>query len=271
MIALAIPFPNIDPVLIQIGPLAIRWYALAYIVGLVVGWRYLRAIVQRPGWQLTPEDVDDLLLWATLGIVLGGRIGYVLFYQFDYYASRPFEALAVWQGGMSFHGGLIGVIAAMILFALVRKRPILDVLDGVAIVGPIGLGLGRLANFINGELWGRPTDLPFGVVFPRAGPEPRHPSQLYEAFLEGLVLFLIVDWLGRRTRTPESRGLIGGTFMAGYGLFRFLVEFAREPDPQLGFLAGGLTMGQLLCIPMMLVGIVAILHSRWRTAQVARA
>ncbi|WGF90665.1 prolipoprotein diacylglyceryl transferase [Marinivivus vitaminiproducens] len=269
--ALAIPFPNIDPVLIQLGPLAIRWYALAYIVGLVVGWRYLRTIVQRPGWQATPEDIDDLLLWATLGIVLGGRIGYVLFYQFEYYVSRPLEALAVWHGGMSFHGGLIGVITAMILFARSRKLPILDILDGVAIVGPIGLGLGRLANFINGELWGRPTDLPFAMVFPRAGPEPRHPSQLYEAFLEGLVLFLIVDWLGRRARTPESRGLIGGTFMAGYAFFRFMVEFAREPDAQLGYLAGGLTMGQILCLPMFAVGIVAILYSRRRIAQAARA
>ena len=268
VITLAIPFPAIDPVLVQIGPFAIRWYALAYIGGLVLGWQYLRRIVQRPGWRMTPEDVDDLLVYVTLGVVLGGRIGYVLFYQPGYYLGHPLEALAVWQGGMSFHGGMLGSILAMLLFAWRRGLPALDVLDGVATVAPIGLFFGRLANFVNGELWGRTTDLPWGMVFPHAGPEPRHPSQLYEAFLEGLVLFLILDRLARLPRTPETYGRLGGAFLLGYGLFRFLIEFAREPDVQLGFLVGGLTMGQLLSLPMIAVGLFAVGRTFGRAVRV---
>ncbi|HET6522450.1 MAG TPA: prolipoprotein diacylglyceryl transferase [Geminicoccaceae bacterium] len=258
MLTLALPFPPLDPVLIEIGPLAIRWYALAYILGLVLGWRYLRRVVRRPGWRLTPTDVDDLLLYATLGVVLGGRVGYVLFYRPDYYLSHPLEAIAVWQGGMSFHGGMLGVIAACLLFAWWRRLPPLEVGDAAAAAAPIGLGLGRVANFINGELYGRVADLPWAVIFPRGGPEPRHPSQLYEAFLEGLVLFLVLYVLARRPYEPENRGLLGGVFLVGYALARTFAELFREPDAHLGYLFGGLTMGQLLSLPMLAAGLLLI-------------
>lgn len=258
MLTLAIPFPPLDPVLIEIGPLAIRWYALAYIFGLVLGWRYLRRVVSRPGWRMTPLDVDDLLLYATLGVVLGGRLGYVLFYHPDYYLAHPLEALAVWQGGMSFHGGTLGVIAACLLFAWRRGLPPLEVGDAVACAAPIGLGLGRIANFINGELYGRVTDVPWAVIFPRGGPEPRHPSQLYEAFLEGLVLFLVLYILARRPRVAENHGLLGGAFLTGYALARLFAELFREPDAHLGFLFGGLTMGQILSLPMLAAGLLLL-------------
>jgi phosphatidylglycerol:prolipoprotein diacylglycerol transferase len=254
-------FPSIDPVLIQIGPFAIRWYALAYIVGLVVGWRYVRRLVQRPGWQLTPLEIDDLLLYVTLGVVLGGRIGYVLFYRPVFYLSNPLEALAVWQGGMSFHGGTLGVIAAMWLFAYLRKRSFLEVGDAVVCAIPIGLFLGRIANFINGELFGRATDAPWAMVFPHGGPEPRHPSQLYEALLEGLVLFLVLAALAWRPRDPATAGRLSGVFLIGYALARSFAELFREPDAHLGFLLGGLTMGQLLSLPMLIAGLALVAWS----------
>lgn len=266
MSVLALGFPAIDPVAIQLGPLAIRWYALAYLVGLLLGWRLVRRLVAGPGWRITPEQVDDLLFYMTLGIILGGRLGYVLFYDPGQYLAAPWRLVAVWQGGMSFHGGVLGVIAAAWLFARNHRVPLLDVTDAVALVGPIGLFLGRLANFVNGELWGRPTDLPWGVVFPHAGPEPRHPSQLYEAFLEGIVLFAILQLVHARSTRPADAGLLGGTFLAGYAVFRFLVEFVREPDAQLGLLAGGLTMGQLLCLPMLALGLGTIAWSRRHAA-----
>jgi phosphatidylglycerol:prolipoprotein diacylglycerol transferase len=266
MVTLALPFPQIDPVLIHIGPLAIRWYALAYIFGIVIGWRYLRRLVQRPGWRITADELDDLLLYVTLGIVLGGRIGYVLFYRPGFYLTNPLEALAVWEGGMSFHGGLVGVALALALFAWRRDRPLLELGDAICCAGPIGLFLGRLANFINGELWGRPApDLPFAFVFPHAGPVPRHPSQLYEAFAEGILLLIVLAVAVRRFgfRRP---GLIGGIFVLGYALARIVCEFFREPDPHLGFLfggafaalGGGITMGMLLSVPMAIVGLIAI-------------
>ena len=261
MPTLALAFPSIDPVLIQIGPFAIRWYALAYIVGLVAGWRYVRRLVQRPGWQLTPLDVDDLLLYVTLGVVLGGRLGYVLFYRPGYYLSQPLEALAVWQGGMSFHGGVVGVIAAMGLFAYLRKRSFLEVGDAVVCAVPIGLFLGRIANFINGELFGRVTDVPWGMVFPRGGPEPRHPSQLYEAGLEGIVLFAVLAVLAWRPRDPATAGRLSGIFLIGYALARSLAELFREPDAHLGFLWAGLTMGQLLSLPMLAAGLALVAWS----------
>ena len=262
---LAIPFPAIDPVIVHLGPFAIRWYALAYIVGLVLGWRLLRRIVARPGWQITPADVDDLLFYATLGVIFGGRLGYALFYQTGLYLSNPLEILYVWRGGMSFHGGLAGVLVACWLFARQRRMPFLEVADAAALVAPLGLLLGRLANFVNGELWGRPTDVPWAMVFPFAGPEPRHPSQLYEAALEGLLLFVVMQAIawGRR-RDPAERGLPGGVVLAGYGLCRIAVEFFREPDFQLGFLVGGATMGQLLSIPMVLAGLWLIVRSQRR-------
>jgi phosphatidylglycerol---prolipoprotein diacylglyceryl transferase len=258
---LALAFPSIDPVLIQIGPFAIRWYALAYIVGLVVGWRYVRRLVQRPGWQLTPLEIDDLLLYVTLGVVLGGRLGYVLFYRPAFYLSQPLDALAVWQGGMAFHGGVVGVIAAMWLFARLRKRSFLEVGDAVVCAVPIGLFLGRIANFINGELFGRVTDVPWAMVFPRGGPEPRHPSQLYEAGLEGIVLFALLAALAWRPRDPATAGRLSGIFLIGYALARWFVELFREPDAHLGFLWAGLTMGQLLSLPMLAAGLALVARS----------
>ena len=262
MLTLAIPFPMIDPVMIEVGPFAIRWYALAYISGLVLGWLYLRWLVQRPGWQLTPLDLDDLLLYVTIGVVLGGRLGYVFFYRPDFYLSHPGEILQVWQGGMSFHGGMLGVIVAMALFAWRRGIAFFEVGDAVAAAVPIGLFFGRIANFINGELYGRATDVPWAMVFPHGGPDPRHPSQLYEAILEGLVLFLILFWVARRPRISETAGLIGGLFLIGYGLARSFVEFFREPDEHLGFLLGGsITMGQILSLPMILIGLALLAKS----------
>jgi phosphatidylglycerol:prolipoprotein diacylglycerol transferase len=261
----AIPFPAIDPVLIQLGPFAIRWYALAYIAGIVLGWRLVRRLVQRPGWAISPEAVDDLVFYVTLGVILGGRIGYVLFYQPGHYLTHPLDMLAVWRGGMSFHGGLIGVLVATFLFARTRKLAFFEITDALAVATPIGLCLGRIANFINAELWGRVTDLPWGVVFPTAGPEPRHPSQLYEAALEGVVLFAVMLWLARRPYGPAARGLLSGVFLIGYALSRIAAELFRQPDVQIGFLAGGTTMGQLLSLPMLAFGIFLVLRARGRS------
>lgn len=254
----AIPFPPLDPVLVQLGPFAIRWYALAYIGGILLGWVLARRLVRRPGWTVGAVDLDDLVLYATLGIILGGRLGYVLFYQSGWYLSNPLEILQVWRGGMSFHGGLVGVVLAVLLFAWRRGLDPLEVADVTAAVAPLGLFLGRIANFINAELWGRPTDVPWGVVFPGAGPEPRHPSQLYEAVLEGLLLLAVVQFLAWRPREPRHRGRIGGAFLVGYALARLTVELFREPDQHLGFLVGGLTMGQLLSLPMLAGGLLLL-------------
>jgi phosphatidylglycerol:prolipoprotein diacylglycerol transferase len=267
----AIAFPAFDPVLIQIGPFAIRWYALAYIGGIVIGWQYVKWLVRRPGWRLAPIDIDDLLLYVTLGIVLGGRLGYVLFYRPGYYLTHPLDALAVWEGGMSFHGGLIGVVLAIILFGLKRGRPLVELGDAVCAAVPIGLFFGRIANFINGELYGRPSDVPWAVIFPLGGPAPRHPSQLYEAVLEGLVLFLVVTWVAVRVRQPEQEGRIAGVFLAGYAIARIIAELFREPDAHLGFLLGGLTMGQLLSLPMLAAGILLIVRSHAGTAGYRRS
>jgi phosphatidylglycerol:prolipoprotein diacylglycerol transferase len=267
----AIAFPAIDPVIVEIGPFAIRWYALAYIGGLVLGWLYMRWLVQRPGWRLTQVDLDDLLLYITLGVVLGGRIGYVLFYKPSFYLSHPGEILAVWQGGMSFHGGLIGVLVAMALFAWRRGIAFLEIGDAVAAAVPIGLFFGRIANFINGELFGRASDVPWAMAFPHGGPEPRHPSQLYEAALEGLLLFAILFFLARRPRNPDQAGRISGLFLIGYGLARCFVELFREPDEHLGFLlGGGVTMGQILSLPMILAGLFLLARSHAGSRQ-ARA
>ena len=259
---LAIPFPPLDPVLISLGPFAIRWYALAYILGIVLGWRLVRRIVQRPGWRVKPEAVDDLVFYVTLGVILGGRLGYVLFYQPDHYLDRPLELLAVWRGGMSFHGGLIGVLVATFLFARRRELAFFELTDALAVVTPIGLFLGRLANFVNAELWGRMTDVPWGVIFPAAGAVPRHPSQLYEAGLEGLVLFAVMLWAARGPHPPEDCGKLSGIFLVGYALARICGELFREPDVQIGYLAGGVTMGQLLSLPMLLFGLLLILRAR---------
>jgi phosphatidylglycerol:prolipoprotein diacylglycerol transferase len=253
-----LPFPAINPVLISIGPLAVRWYALAYIVGIVAGWFYARAvIVSQRLWggpaPFTLVDFDDFVIWVTLGIILGGRAGYVLFYNLPHFAAHPLEIVELWNGGMSFHGGVLGCIVATVLFALRRNVPMLSLGDVTTAVAPIGLFLGRIANFINGELWGRPTDVPWAMVFPHGGPIPRHPSQLYEATLEGLVLLVVLGLLVRMGALKRP-GVVTGAFFLGYGLARIVCELFREPDAQLGFLWGGLTMGMLLCIPLILAG-----------------
>jgi phosphatidylglycerol:prolipoprotein diacylglycerol transferase len=255
-------FPAFDPVLISFGPFVVRWYALAYIVGILGGWFYARAIVRSEKlWggpaPLTVADYDDFVLWVTLGIILGGRLGYVLFYNPAYFAAHPLETVQLWKGGMSFHGGFLGCVIAVILFARRRGIPILSLGDITCAVAPIGLFLGRIANFINGELWGRPSDVPWAMAFPGAGPVPRHPSQLYEATLEGIVLFLVLALL-MRAGALKRPGTITGAFALGYGIARAFCEFFREPDAQLGFLWGGLTMGMLLSLPLMLVGIAMI-------------
>src|SRR6266513_565093 len=239
-----LPFPAFDPVLISFGPVAIRWYALAYIVGILLGWLYARAIIRRERFwgspvPMTVTDYDDFVMWVTLGIILGGRLGYVLFYNPGYFAAHPLEAFELWKGGMSFHGGFIGCIAAVVLFAKKRGIPVLALGDVTCAVGTIGLFLGRLANFINGELWGRASDVPWAMVFPHGGAIPRHPSQLYEASLEGVALFIVLALLVR-SGALKRPGIVTGVFAIGYGAARITCEFFREPDLQLGFLWGGL-------------------------------
>ncbi len=267
MLSFALSFPQIDPVALQIGPIAIRWYGLAYLAGILLGWQYGRRLIANERlWsqgkgQLTPADFDDLLIWATIGIVAGGRIGFVLFYQPDVYLSDPIAALRIWEGGMAFHGGFLGFIVATIFFARSRSVSALSLLDVAAASVPFGLFFGRLANFINGELWGRVSEVPWAMVFPGAGPEPRHPSQLYEAALEGIMLFILLRILTHSLGSLRRPGLTGGAFVAGYGLVRFFIEFFRQPDEQLGFVIGFMTMGMILSLPMILVGVTAIIWS----------
>lgn len=258
------PFPVIDPVAFSLGPIDVRWYALAYIAGFLIGWRLLRTLVARFPAKAGARDIDDLLPWTILGVIVGGRLGYVLFYGIDILLSEPLAALAVWQGGMSFHGGAAGVGIAVWLFCRHRGLRFLSLTDAFSVVAPIGLFLGRLANFVNGELWGRATSLPWGMVFPDAGPWPRHPSQLYEAALEGIVLFVVLQLLVRRTGIAARPGAVTGVFLAGYACARILVETVREPDPHLGFIAGPVTMGMLLSLPML--GLGAFLWARARRA-----
>lgn len=273
---LVLPFPNIDPVLIELGPFAIRWYALAYVAGLLIGWWMAKRLCERPAlWggraPIPPEAFDDAVVWIAFGVILGGRIGYVLFYNFAYYIENPLQALTVWHGGMAFHGGFLGSILAMYLFCRRRGLSFVSMLDIAAAVVPIGLFFGRLANFINGELWGRPTDVPWAFVFPHGGPEPRHPSQLYEAGLEGLAIFIILQ-LAIRAGALTRPGTVAGSFVFLYGCARIFVEFFREPDPQLGYLAGGwLTMGMLLSLPMLALGLWLIARARRRPALSADA
>lgn len=262
----AIAFPAIDPVLFQIGPVAIRWYALAYIAGLFGGMLYMRWQVTKAPALMSREQVDDFFLWALAGVILGGRLGYVLFYKPGEYLREPMSILKTWEGGMSFHGGLLGVIIAILLFARRAKVNQWYLGDHVACAVPIGLGLGRLANFINGELWGRTApDVPWAMVFPGAGEIPRHPSQLYQAALEGLVLFLVVNILWRSEAIRRRPGTLCGVFLIGYGSFRILGELYREPDTFIGFLPGGTTMGQWLSLPMIVLGLVFV----WRAQRAA--
>jgi phosphatidylglycerol:prolipoprotein diacylglycerol transferase len=259
---LAIPFPVIDPVIVAVGPLAIRWYALAYIAGIVLGWRLLRRQVRLDPPVAQPLQVDDFVTWATLGIVLGGRLGYVLFYRPGHYLTAPWEIFYLWEGGMSFHGGMLGVVTAILLFCRQQKLSILGFGDRLCAVVPIGLFFGRIANFINGELWGRTTDVPWAMVFPTGGPEPRHPSQLYQAGMEGVLLFILLQVLLHVPSLRARPGFLAGAFLAGYGVARSVGELFRQPDAQLGFLFAGATMGQLLSLPMVIAGLVLMLRSR---------
>ena len=256
---LALAYPHIDPIAIAIGPFAIRWYAIAYIAGLMLGWHYVRWLVRRPPFAMTKLQVDDFLVWATLGVVLGGRLGYVFFYKPVYYFENPMEALAVWHGGMSFHGGLLGVVTAIILFSRQQKLNLFAVGDVICCAVPLGLFFGRIANFINGELFGRiAPDFPLAMIFPNGGPEPRHPSQLYEAGMEGLILFLLLFVMWNIPAIRNRSGTLAGIFLMGYGIARITGEMFRQPDAHLGFLYAGATMGQLLSLPLVLAGLGVI-------------
>jgi phosphatidylglycerol:prolipoprotein diacylglycerol transferase len=244
-------FPQIDPVFLSIGPLQFRWYGLMYVLSFIATYFIIRSEVTRKNLSLTNDDVADLVFYGAMGVVLGGRIGYILFYNLGFYLDNPLKLFAVWEGGMSFHGGFLGVVLAFWFYAFRKKIPFLTLIDIAALCAPVGLGLGRIGNFINGELYGRATDAPWGIIFPGSDGVPRHPSQLYEAFLEGLVLFFIVRTMSRRS---PATGIAGWSFVAGYGLFRFFIEFFRQPDAQLGTFFGLFSMGQLLSLPMFLLG-----------------
>ncbi|MFW5955014.1 MAG: prolipoprotein diacylglyceryl transferase [Guyparkeria sp.] len=250
-------YPAIDPVALQIGPLAVHWYGLMYLFGFAGAWLLARLRARRPDWPVSAVQVDDLVFYAAVGVIAGGRIGYMLFYQPGMLIESPLSLFAIWDGGMSFHGGLLGVLVATAIFAHRQGLAFFTVTDFIAPLVPVGLFFGRIGNFINTELWGSPTSLPWGMVFPGAGPEPRHPSMLYEAFLEGLVLFALLWVFSMR---PRPRMAVSGLFLAGYGTFRFAVEFVREPDAHIGYLAGDwLTMGHLLSAPMVLAGIALLI------------
>ena len=250
-------FPHIDPIIFSIGPIAVRWYGMMYLLGFVGGYFMMGYVARLRKMPINQDKISDLLFYAVLGVVIGGRLGYTLFYNTKYYLSHPLQIFYVWEGGMSFHGGLLGVLTVLFLFCWRKKLSPLMVGDLVVSAVPIGLGFGRIGNFINGELWGRVTTHPWGIIFPGAGSMPRHPSQLYEAALEGLALFIIIYLLHR---FGVRRGIPAFCFVFFYGLFRFLVEFVRQPDSQLGFLWGGATMGQLLSVPMILFGLGGLIY-----------
>lgn len=258
-------FPNIDPVALQLGPLAIRWYSLAYMAGILLGWWYVRFLDQKIAAHsvLQKTQYDDLITWAIAGVILGGRLGYVLFYQPAHYLENPDDIVKLWHGGMSFHGGALGVIAAFYLYARKHQVSYVPLMDRICCAVPIGLLFGRLANFVNGELFGRVTENSLGMIFPQGGPLPRHPSQLYEAGLEGAVLTMIL-WFVAKGGGFQRTGLCSGLFLFGYGLARFIVEFFREPDHYLGTIISIFTMGQLLCLPMLLVGAFLIIRALQR-------
>ena len=259
-------YPDLDPVAVRLGPLAIRWYGLAYITGLVLGWRYTvwlsgQKRFNGPSSRPTAIDLDDFLFWAMAGVLIGGRLGIVLFYQPHAYFADPISILKIWEGGMSFHGGMLGVASALILFTRQRQIPLFHISDLVACAAPIGLFFGRLANFVNGELWGRVTDSPLGMVFPTGGPQPRHPSQLYEAASEGLILFLLLALLAQQPAIRRRDGLLTGLFLIGYSIARSICELFREPDSYLGFIVGGISMGQILSFPMLLAGLAFTVYA----------
>jgi len=252
-------FPEIDPILFQIGPLAIRWYSLAYIAGLLLGWAYMRFLSNKLKMGISKTHLEDFITLATIGVVVGGRLGYVFFYQPAFFFENPIEIFKVWHGGMSFHGGLLGVTFAMIVFARRQGIELLKLTDLVAAAAPIGLFFGRIANFINGELYGRVTDVPWAMVFPRGGPGARHPSQLYEAALEGLTLFILLSILVRVDVVRKHSGFLTGIFLVGYATARSTVELFREPDAHIGLLLGGSTIGQWLSAPLAIGGLSLII------------
>ncbi|MCW9045228.1 MAG: prolipoprotein diacylglyceryl transferase [Alphaproteobacteria bacterium] len=252
-------FPDIDPILFQIGPLAIRWYSLAYIAGLLLGWAYMRCLSNKLNMGISKTHLEDFITWATVGVVVGGRLGYVFFYQPAYFFENPLDIVKVWHGGMSFHGGLLGVATVLIVFTKRNNIELLKLTDLVAVATPIGLFFGRIANFINGELYGRVTDVPWAMVFPRGGPDARHPSQLYEAVLEGLILFLVLNILIRFEVVRKHSGFLTGVFLVGYSTARATAELFREPDGHIGLLVGGSTIGQWLSAPMAIAGLSLII------------
>jgi phosphatidylglycerol:prolipoprotein diacylglycerol transferase len=255
--------PQFDPIALQLGPLAIRWYGLMYLLAFVLfvvlaRWQLRRPHIQAQGWSV--KDIDDMLFWGVIGVVLGGRLGYVVFYKADYYLQHPLEALMIWHGGMSFHGGLLGVVVALGLWARSRGLGFIRTMDFIAPCVPTGLAAGRMGNFINGELWGRVTDVPWAMVFPQVGDSlPRHPSQLYQFALEGLALFFFLWWFARQ---PRAAGMVSAAFLVGYGVCRFIAEFGRQPDAFLGLLAFNLSMGQWLSLPMIAGGAVLALWAK---------
>ncbi len=252
-------FPNIDPVAFQIGPLKVRWYGLMYVFGFFGGYFLVRWLAKKRNVDVPKDVLQELISYLAVGVILGGRLGYVLFYNLPLYLGDPLEALAIWHGGMSFHGGLLGAVLMGWWFTKKRSFSFYPIADLFAVAAPIGLGLGRIGNFINGELYGRPTNVPWAMIFPEGGPVARHPSQIYEAFLEGLVLFSVLIWLSKRVHTE---GVLFWTFFGGYGLARFFVEFFREPDPQLGLVLGPFSMGQVLSLLMILVSTLFLVIKR---------
>ncbi len=272
---MAIPFPHIDPVAFSlgpvpllghvVGPLQVRWYALAYLAGILLGWKYAVYLVGKVNFRPNTEDIDEFITWVVLGIILGGRVGYVLVYGRAELHSDPWEMLRIWHGGMSFHGGMAGLALAMYVFARLRGINFLALTDVVGCVTPIGLFTGRLANFINGELWGRTTTVPWGMVFPNGGPDPRHPSQLYQATMEGLMLLVLLAWLAGKPEIRNRPGILTGVFLIWYGIVRIVAELFRQPDVQMGYyLYGTVTMGQILSLPMVFLGLYLVAMARRR-------
>ena len=257
-----IPYPEIDPVFFRLGPLAFRWYGLMYLLGLAGAYFLIKARAKRKGLELSREQLSDLIVFAALGVFLGGRLGYILFYNFSFYLQHPLKIFAVWEGGMSFHGGFLGTCVALWIFSRRRGFPVYSIADLAAGAVPIGLGLGRIGNFINGELYGRPTDVPWCMVFPYGGPDCRHPSQLYEVLLEGVLLFAVLSVINRRKAPP---GTVFWAFIAGYGMARFSVEYFRQPDSHIGYFFEAFTMGQLLSLPMIALGLVMIVRGYRKT------
>lgn len=269
---MAIDFPSIDPVIFSVGPLAVRWYSLSYIAGILIGWGYVNQIIVRYTWSpFTKKHTDDLIVWMIIGIVLGGRLGYTLFYNMLYYIDHPSQIFRVWEGGMSFHGGMIGTILAAYFYCRKHKLVFLQLTDLLACAAPIGLFLGRIANFINAELYGRVTDVSWAVIFPNSDGLPRHPSQIYEAFTEGLLLFIILWLFVWFTNAKRHPGFLSGVFLIGYGSFRMFCELFREPDFHIGFILSEVTMGQLLSIPMVILGFFLAFQAARKKATIGYA